>query len=147
MADDAAGQARDNEEGQGHESSQNGGISIIEWLVAVVGLALVVGTIVTLSVEALRDGGRPPNLTFEVIATSPVNGGYVVEIEVLNDGDQTAADLNVIGQIVDGETVVEERELTFDYVPPHSARRGGMFFSNDPDTGTLVLAPVGYQDP
>ena len=55
--------------------------------------------------------------------------------------------MTVTGQLLDGETVVEEREMTFDFVPPESSRRGGLFFSEDPDAWTLRLEPQGYQAP
>lgn len=141
-------QPNQNDEGQGHQDNGHpGGISAAEWVIAAVGLVLVVGVIATLSIEALRDTGRPPSITVDVLSTTSVEGGYVVELSVLNDGDETAADVTIVGQLTVGGDALEEHEMALDYVPPHSARRGGIFFSNDPTTGTLTFQPEGYQKP
>lgn len=141
-------ETRDSEsDEQAKQSDTPRGISAIEWAVAAVGLLIVAGVIVFLVNEALSDDGKPPSLTFDVIAVEPVSGGYVVQVSALNEGDLTAADVTVTGQLLDGETVVEEREFMLDFVPPHSTRRGGLFFSENPDDWTLVLQPQGYQEP
>ncbi len=136
---------------QGEPSSEADGapkgISAIEWVVAFIGLAILLGLVGFLFVGAVQNRGLPPSLRFEVESISAVTGGYVVEFAVTNDGDTTAADVTVVGQLLDGETVVEEQEMTLDYAPPHSARRGGLFFSNNPAAGELMLSASGYLEP
>ena len=126
---------------------QNGGISLLEWIIAAIGLAILVGVIGFLLWHAMQDRGHPPSLVLAVEAVAAMQDGYVVEIIVTNEGDKTAAAVTILGQLMEGDTVVEEREMTLDYVPPKSARRGGLFFTHDPAAYTLTLAPVGYQQP
>lgn len=145
MADKQSQQTEDSSSDDAHDRPK--GISALEWLVAFVGLVIVVGTFIFLAAEAVNDNGQPPSLRIDMVNVAAVNEGYVVEIEVLNEGDQTAAEVTIAAQLMDGDSVVEERELTLDYVPPHSARHGGLFFSTDPESGTLVFEPDGYRDP
>ena len=125
MANDTQQASTPNEEAEDEaKEDKPTGISMLEWIVAVVGLVILVGMIGYLLWQAAQDQGRPPSLTLTVEAVAPVHGGYVAEINVLNEGDQTAADVTIVGQLLDGETVAEEREMTLDYVPPRLPLRG-----------------------
>ncbi len=77
-----------------------------------------------------------------------VQGGvHLAEIEVFNGGDVAAAGLEVEGTLErDGETV-ETATTTFDYLPSQSRRRGGLYFTEDPKTATLKVAPKSYVMP
>jgi uncharacterized protein (TIGR02588 family) len=122
-------------------------ISALEWVVAVLGLAMLVGVTGFLLWRGVQDNGQPPSLRIDVESVEPVHGGYVVELRVTNEGDQTAAAVTVSGALMDGNTLIEEREMTFDYLPPVSSRRGGLFFTDNPADYTLTLHPVGYREP
>ena len=127
--------------------NHTGGNTLLELIVAFVGAIMVVGVLIFLLASALRNQGQPPSLSFDITAIQPVAGGYVVTLTVVNEGDIIAAGVTVVGQLSDGDTLIEEREMTFDYVPPQSTRRGGLFFSHDPSNGTLTFYPGGYQEP
>ena len=58
--------------------------------------------------------------------------GYLVKIWVLNYGGSTATKLTVTGELKDQTGSVETSAITFDYVPAHSQREGGLFFTRDP---------------
>lgn len=123
------------------------GISVLEWVIAFIGLAIVLGVVGFLLVAAVQPRNLPPSMRFEVESIQAVANGYVVEFAVTNDGDTAAADVRIVGQLLDGETVVEEQEMALDYAPPHSSRRGGLFFSNDPAAYELTLQASGYMEP
>ena len=48
-----------------------------------------------------------------------------------------------------GEVVltIETSDITFDYVPGHAERKGGLFFRQDPRMHKLELRALGYQTP
>ena len=72
---------------------------------------------------------------------------YLAEIEVFNSGDAAVAGLEVEGTLErDGETV-ETATTTFDYLPSRSRRQGGLYFSEDPASGTLTVVPKSYTTP
>ena len=76
-----------------------------------------------------------------------VRTGYLVQINVLNQGDATAATLKIEGLLLQGTKQVEMSETTIDYVPAHSKRKGGLFFASDPRRVTLQLRAKGYEEP
>ena len=49
--------------------------------------------------------------------------------------------------ILSGGGADEISRVVFDYVPGHSVRQGGLFFTRDPRTGHLSLRARGYPAP
>lgn len=120
--------------------------ALLEWGVAALGVLLVGSTVGFLLFEALTGGDRPPEVVLRVVATEPSGEGFLVRLEARNLGDEAAAELNVEGSVERGGRTVETSDLTFDFLPPASAREGGLFFSEDP-RGALSLRALGYREP
>lgn len=120
---------------------------LLEWVSAGVGLALTFGLIGVIGWEAMNADNSPPAVTVERLGVTRAAAGYVLEIEVANTGGSPAAQVAVEGELTrpDGET--ETAQATFDYVPDHSVRKGGLFFAGDPRAGTLRLQAKGYVEP
>ena len=118
-----------------------------EWITAAIGAGLIALTLMTLIYEAVTDDAAPPELTADVVAVSPVTGGYRVEFRVGNGGARTAADVQVSGEVrIDG-SVVEHADAVIDYVAAESVASGALQFTLDPRRGELSLRITGYQDP
>lgn len=118
-----------------------------EYVVAALGALLVLATLVYLGyVAATRDNG-PPRIAVERLATLPNPPGYVVTIRVLNRSAATAAELVVRGELRADGQVVEEAEVTLDFVAGHSQRQAGLFFARDPRGLELRLQPKSYREP
>lgn len=139
---DAQAQDGGDEQGQGGATRN----SVLEWAVAAVGLAGVLGAVGLLTVQALTTRDRPPNLELRVVNVQDVRGGYLALIEARNRGDEAAAELGVEGTIERGGQPLETSETTFDFVPSGSVREGGLFFTEDP-RGALTLRSLGYREP
>ncbi|MGS7457319.1 hypothetical protein, partial [Mycobacterium tuberculosis] len=75
------------------------------------------------------------------------SSGYLVRIKAINKGGSSAAALAVEGTLTDQGQTLENSEMTFDYVPAHSTKEGGLFFDHDPETFELKLRVLGYQEP
>ncbi|MGH8496417.1 MAG: hypothetical protein ACREVN_09825 [Gammaproteobacteria bacterium] len=118
-----------------------------EWIVGAIGLVLVVAVIVVLMREAVRNDTSPPSVSASVIGIHPQPEGYLVQIRVTNAGGTTVSALTVEGRLMNGSREVEAGEATIDYVPAHSQRKAGLFFSRDPRSLELELRPTGYQEP
>ena len=117
-----------------------------EWGVALLGLLLVVGAVAFLLLDAVRSDGAPPDVAVRADSVTPAGGGYLVRFTAVNRGRQTAAGVEVVGELRDAAGV-ETRRVTLDYVPGRSARRGGLFFRRDPRRAALQLRAEGYQEP
>nr|MBA3487547.1 hypothetical protein [Lysobacter sp.] len=53
----------------------------------------------------------------------------------------------VEGRIMQGGSSLATSTVTFDYVPGHSSRHGGMFFEHDPRAGVFQARALGYSEP
>jgi uncharacterized protein (TIGR02588 family) len=119
---------------------------LIEWLVGGLGAIIFVGMLAVLIATGVNGADGPPSVRVTVERVQQIGGGYVVEFVARNAGEGTAAGVDIVGELTAGASV-EERRAHFDYLPPHSARRGGVFFEGDPRQGELTLRAEGYNDP
>ena len=121
---------------------------LLEWVAAGVGLVLTLGIVAVIGREALNGETRQPP-AIEVMKGDPVPiaNGFVVEIAAINRSGGTAAEVEIEGALMSGATPVETSSLSFDYVPGHATRRGGLFFRQDPRNYRLEVRPLGYRAP
>lgn len=119
----------------------------LEWVTATFGLLVVLATLGALTYEAARGGESPPAIVNRVVAIKPVSGGYLVQLEVRNTGGETTAGLTIEGTLKQGQSEVETSEATLDFVPGHSVREAGLFFTENPQRYRLELRALGYQEP
>lgn len=117
------------------------------WGIGLLGLILVLGSIGFALYEAIAGDSSPPDVKVQVEGVIEAQNGFLVEFRVLNEGGRTAAGLTVEGELRDGTDIVETSETTLEYVPSHSERTGGLFFSQDPREYDLKLRAKGYETP
>jgi uncharacterized protein (TIGR02588 family) len=108
---------------------------------------LVLGSIGFLTYQVVAGDDSPPDVLIRADAVLPVKTGYLVQIRALNQGGTTAAELRVEGTLRGEGGSVETSETVIDYVPAHSHRKGGLFFTQDPRQFTLQLRAKGYAEP
>lgn len=118
----------------------------LEWLIAAFGGLVVAAALIYLALFAAMEPARTPQVELSVTEVAETPAGYLVTFKAANAG-ATAAGLQVTGELRRGETVVETSEITLDYLPQHSERRGGLFFSADPADHQLSLRAHGYSEP
>lgn len=118
----------------------------LEWAASGIGLLLVLGLFGVIGWQAFNGATIPPAITVEVENVAPVEGGYRVLFLARNGAGEAAAQVEVEGKVSTngGEEV---SRVVLDYVPGHSARRGGLFFTRDPRTGALVVRTTGFAEP
>ena len=127
--------------------AQRAEIPLLEWLFALVGLALVAGVAVFIAWYGFTRGSSPPDIRLRAEGVTAVSNGYVVAIRALNVGATTAKGMKVQGDLKHGAQIAESSEMTFDYLPPDSERKGGLMFSRDPRKYELTLTAKGYEVP
>lgn len=117
------------------------------WGIALLGLAFVLGSIGFMLYEAAAGDSSPPDVTLRVASILPTRNGFLVEFRAANEGGTTAEGLTVEGELRDGDRSVETSDTTIEYVPAHSEREGGLFFTSDPRRYELRLRAKGYEKP
>jgi uncharacterized protein (TIGR02588 family) len=128
-------------------SDQASGNPLLEWLVGILGLVLVAGSIGFLLYQAFSGASTPPDITVELDAITPLSNGYLVTFRAINQGQATAKGVIVEGQLTAENGEVETSEASLDYVPAGSEREGGLFFTQDPRQFELQLRSLGYERP
>ena len=121
--------------------------SPLEWVIAAIGGLLVVAAIAYMVVFAVAEPKRPPAVTLSVTSVTTTPGGYLVSFRAANAGGATAAALQVSGELREAGAVVETSQANIDYLPQRSERRGGLFFTRDPEDLALSLRAEGYSEP
>ena len=119
----------------------------IEWATGVVSALLVLLMIGWVGKEAWFETDMPPEFGIVITSTVPVEGGYRVEFDIANTARTTAAAVVVRGEILDGTDVVEDADVTFDYVPAQSKSSGAVLFSQDPAGRQVRIRAIAYTDP
>ncbi len=120
---------------------------LLEWTFAILGGLIVSGLILYNIFDAWQDNGSAPEI--QIQADSPIRQtrGFLIPIKALNQGGSSAAGVVIEGVLRDGDKDVETSQVTFDYVPAHSTKEGGLFFSRNPQSLELEIRALGYQEP
>ena len=127
---------------------EQSGPPLLEWTSAAVGAVLAIGILVFIAIEALDSSAtKPPLLEVRPTAVAGAGGFYVVEVTVANRSGQTAAAVEIEGELMQGGNPVETSNATVSYVPGHSERNAGLIFSRDPRAHQLQVRATGYEQP
>jgi uncharacterized protein (TIGR02588 family) len=117
---------------------------LLEWIVAAAGAILVAGAIGFMLYQAMTQNAAPPDFSFQVDSITPTAAGYLVKFQVENAGQETASEVVVEGELKSGAESVEKSSALFNYIPSHSRRAGGLFFTRNPQEFELQLRAAGY---
>jgi uncharacterized protein (TIGR02588 family) len=131
----------------GDSDDEQGKVPWPEKLTALAGLAIFVATVGLLAYEGLTRNGSVPAIAVRVETIVDQPTGYLVRIIAINTGGATGAEVQIVGELTQGNEVIEESAATFSFVPDRAERRGGLFFKNDPRLHMLNVRATGYEDP
>ena len=119
----------------------------IEWVTGLISLAAICAVIGWLVVDIWTSEDRQPELIARVVSTEKIASGWQVVFELRNRATLAAAGVEVRAQLSEQARLVEEAEVTFDYVAAGSLARGAVIFANDPSRLTLTVRAVGFTEP
>jgi uncharacterized protein (TIGR02588 family) len=118
----------------------------LEWAAGAFGALVFCGMLGVLISTGLSGADNPPSISVDVERVVATENGYLLEFAAYNEGDVTAAAVEIVAELKAGGEM-QERRARFDYLPPRSERRGGFFFETDPRQGDLRVYADGYNDP
>ncbi len=117
-------------------------------MAAGVGFVLVAAALGLLVYKAIWRDVSAPQVTVRVISVVPMQNGYLVQFNAVNQGGSTAEGVVIEGQLRRGaDTAVETSHTTLDYLPSHSELKGGLFFTQDPRQFDFQVRALGYEVP
>lgn len=119
----------------------------LEWILGLLGLALLVAAIGYLTYQGLRNPSKPGPVVVTVLDIQPVGNAHVVKFSVRNEGHENLSHLHLVARLSDGDREIESAEAFIDYLPARSEQRGGVYLKNDPREHTLRIDPAGYMEP
>lgn len=119
----------------------------IEWLTGIVSALLVAAMLGWLTWETFTRKATPPDLVVTVLTTEKTTIGHRAAFDIYNTATTTAAAVTVVGRLTDGDRVIEENDVTFEYVAAESKSTGAILFQNDPAGHTVDIRPAGYTAP
>jgi uncharacterized protein (TIGR02588 family) len=117
------------------------------WGIALLGLALVAASIGFMLYEAAAGDASPADVTLQVDSTLPTRNGYLVKFRAVNTGGSTVEGLTIEGTLRNGSGTLETSDTVLEWLPAHSEREGGLFFTSDPRQHQLQLRAKGYENP
>lgn len=126
-----------NEQQDGEQKS-----NLLEWAVGILGALIVLGTIGFLVFKIATGVGDPPNLKVTLGTPEDKGAEMIVPVEVENIGGSVAADAVIEACAGPGTCA----QLTFNYIPHESVRKGNVGFSK-PLAGPPTTRVVSYREP
>jgi uncharacterized protein (TIGR02588 family) len=126
---------------------RKGPVPTIEWVGAVIGALIVLGTIGYLTYETLRSSDHDqPRLSAVVMRVRAQDGRFAVDVEIRNGGSRAASDVHVAGNPRAADARQERPQARLDYVPGLSRREVTLLFRDNPGERPDVQI-IGYSRP
>ncbi|HEX7030261.1 MAG TPA: TIGR02588 family protein [Gammaproteobacteria bacterium] len=118
-----------------------------ERVVAALSVLMVAGLLAYLFHQVIAGDGLPPDIVVEIVEIRDSGEDWLVVFEARNRGGETASGVSISGELSRFGIVVESSQVTLDYVPARSSRRGGLFFRRNPEEASLAVFASGYAEP
>ncbi|HEV2880865.1 MAG TPA: hypothetical protein VGX24_06110 [Pyrinomonadaceae bacterium] len=120
----------------------------VEWVVFVVGLALVLSALAYLVYDGATMGSDPPSIEVRLGSPEARAHNFIVPVTVTNHGDETAEGVAIEVLLEGGGGGERTRgELTIAFLPRRATREGFVTFQQDPRAARLTARVLGYEKP
>lgn len=114
----------------------------LEWAVFAISLALLLSILGYLIYDSLQDEGTPAQISIELGQPESEGSLFRVPVTVTNNGDDSAADVEV--GVTDGS---QELSLTIALLPSRSTASGYVYFQKQPEPGSIAGRVLSYLEP
>ncbi|HEX7046354.1 MAG TPA: TIGR02588 family protein [Gammaproteobacteria bacterium] len=115
-----------------------------ERIVAGLSVLMVACLLGYLFYQVIAGDHSPPDIVVEIVEIRDNGDDWLVTFEAQNLGGETASGVVITGELSRWGIITESTDITLDFIPAKSSRRGGLFFQHDPRKADLALAPSGY---
>ncbi len=120
-----------------------------EWVTFSVASSILIGVVGLVSFTWIEQSPQKPPLLI-VTNNQPLrkeNGQYYIPFEVVNQGGETAASVQVIAELrINGE-VEETGEQQIEFLSRSEKEAGAFIFTKNPQEGELILRVASYKLP
>lgn len=123
------------------------GTSTLEWIVAGISFLGLAAVLCYLLISAFTEDNGPARIEVHATGVTAMGDHFVVEFSAANLQGKSLAAVEIRGELMDGQEVVEETSVTLDYLPRSSERTAALIFSEDPARYELQLSAGGYVTP
>lgn len=106
---------------------------LLQWSMALLGAVITLTAIAIVVWEALQPTA-PPALSARIVAVDVTASGQVATVRVQNDGDDTAAAVDIEGVLGD-----QTATASLDYVPGHGHAKAYLRFDADPRAAAVSV--------
>lgn len=106
---------------------------LLQWGMALLGAVITLTAIAIVVWEALQPTA-PPALSARIVAVDVTAAGQVATVRVQNDGDDTAAAVDIEGVLGD-----QTATASLDYVPGHGHAKAYLRFDADPRAAAVSV--------
>lgn len=106
---------------------------LLQWGMALLGAVITLTAIAIVVWEALQPTA-PPALSARIVAVDVTASGQVATVRVQNDGDDTAAAVDIEGVLGD-----QTATASLDYVPGHGHAKAYLRFDADPRAAAVSV--------
>ncbi len=123
--------------------------TVAEWVTFSVASSILIGVISLVSFTWIKQPVEKPPVLI-VTNNKPlrkVNGQYYIPFEVVNEGGETAASVQVIAELRINGKVEETGEQQIEYLSRKEKETGAFIFSKNPEKGELILRVASYKSP
>lgn len=137
---------RDNAD-EDNDAPVDKGTSAIEWIAAACGAILLAAMIGYMTYAGLHEVEGTPRVEFTTLPTVAQGDQFILGFTATNVGQATATSLTVRATLALGDQDVESQEVTIDYLPINSSRKGGFVFTSNPAGHRISIVATSYLDP
>jgi uncharacterized protein (TIGR02588 family) len=120
----------------------------LEWVIFIIGLALVISSLGYLIYDAANANETPPQIEFKLGTPQLQSQHFIVPISVTNQGGQTAEDVQIEVVLENGGKEEERAELQIPFLPRSATQEGWVTFQTDPrNVERIKTRAIGYKKP
>jgi uncharacterized protein (TIGR02588 family) len=119
----------------------------VEWIIAVLGIAILATALGFILYRAVSGEDKQASLSVSIESVDRSEQGFRVDFIVSNSGSQTAAAVQIEGELSKAGQSVEKSSATLTYSPASSTRRGALFFTHDPNSHEMRIRATGFEKP
>ncbi|NJL80580.1 MAG: TIGR02588 family protein [Richelia sp. RM2_1_2] len=123
--------------------------TIAEWVTFSVASSILIGVVGLVSFTwIVQSPQQPPILV--ITNNQPlrrINGQYYIPFEIVNQGGETAASVQVIAELRINGKVEETGEQQIQFLSKSEKEMGAFIFTQNPEKGELILRVASYKSP